>query len=187
MEIIEMSWAYPGPWKSDDQDAERTKGDNGDSDRRIGDIEYNVPAAMIARRLLKELGRPDALFVEMLAVGERFLCGRCDEYMCPVEWPVLVDHYLYEHETWEQKLKDHPDITSHPSIEYRNLHDFSDYDKPTVVLVSRTEQKRLFRQDGHQVGKMMRCRLCKQLGLSYTSTKRDHLEFHVKNVHGVTD
>lgn len=72
--FIQMDWHYAGPWGVPTN----------------GTVGYNAKASRLARRMLRELGRPDALDIEMCAVGERFLCGRCDEYVQPVEWSEMV-------------------------------------------------------------------------------------------------
>lgn len=74
LRALQIDWHYPGPWGSP----------------ITGSIRYDAQAGKFARRMLRELGRPGALDAEMCAVGERFLCGRCDEYVWPVEWSEIV-------------------------------------------------------------------------------------------------
>lgn len=200
-ELFQRDWYYYGPWEPDAK-AIKQREFAKEHDQRMCEIEYDVRGVKIARRFLKELGCPDASYIELASMGPRFLCGRCDEFIWPVDWAPLVSysfkeprsiqpysylltqvtHYLEQEEEWNKTLETHSQVTSHPTIKYKNLHDFSVYDKPTIVLVDRTEQRKLFKKDEHHVGFLMRCKLCKELGLQHTGWGKSNLEFHVKNV-----
>lgn len=66
-------------------------------------------------------------------------------------------------------------------IAYANLHDLARPD-PLVVLVGREEQKKLFRGEERHVGVLMRCNLCKTLGIEHMNFGDPALRFHVKHV-----
>ncbi|KAF8608162.1 hypothetical protein BDV93DRAFT_504660 [Ceratobasidium sp. AG-I] len=169
---IQMSWrGYLGPWGAPVD----------------CDIKYHAQASKLVRRMLRELGRPGALDVEMCAVGERFLCRRCDEYVQPVEWPEMVLHHVNQQDFWVETLEKYPGVETNASgIAYTNLHDLTQPGS-LVRLVGREEQKKLFRGEERHVGISMRCKLCKTLGIQYTNYGTPALQFHVKHVHKIEE
>ncbi|KAG8696696.1 hypothetical protein FRC09_008316 [Ceratobasidium sp. 395] len=56
-------------------------------------LHVHYQAQEVARELLDRLGRPNATYLEMKAVGQRFVCARCWNEK-PVGWVEIVDHYV---------------------------------------------------------------------------------------------
>ncbi|KAG9090256.1 hypothetical protein FS749_000703 [Ceratobasidium sp. UAMH 11750] len=111
---------------------DESDGDEGyDSDGRrqpldLSGVSGHADGKRAAKRLLRCLGRPHAAYLEMKAIGQRFMCGRC-WMQKPMGWAEIVEHYANsqpgfnttkhwyahqgikfnnEHETLEDKLAD---------------------------------------------------------------------------------
>ncbi|KAG8702019.1 hypothetical protein FRC08_003751 [Ceratobasidium sp. 394] len=111
---------------------DESDGDEGyDSDGRrqpldLSGVSGHADGKRAAKRLLRCLGRPHAAYLEMKAIGQRFMCGRC-WMRKPMGWAEIVEHYANsqpgfnttkhwyahqgikfnnEHETLEDKLAD---------------------------------------------------------------------------------
>ncbi|KAG9119394.1 hypothetical protein FRC07_005595 [Ceratobasidium sp. 392] len=125
-------------------------------------ISFDEQGSMICRRLLAELGRPDAMHAELSIIGNNFKCGRCS--FPPTIWEVMVGHYREESNRWEQvqsTQKKSPSL-----IPYNNLRDLaSNEHKPLVYMVSpKVAHETLKLNYGLRVDRRF-CDLCRQLGL----------------------
>ncbi|KAG8747451.1 hypothetical protein FRC10_001122 [Ceratobasidium sp. 414] len=113
-------------------DTDGSDGDEGyNSDGRrqpldLSGVTGHTNGKRAAKRLLRCLGRPHAAYLEMKAIGQRFVCGRC-WVQKPMGWAEIVEHYANsqpgfsttkhwyahqgvkfnnEHETLEDRLAD---------------------------------------------------------------------------------
>ncbi|KAF8602609.1 hypothetical protein BDV93DRAFT_581824 [Ceratobasidium sp. AG-I] len=95
-------------------------------------------APAITRALLKSLGRPtNTSILELQALDERFVCGRCDDNK-PKAWLEMVEYYINQDKRFKSLGRywfiDH-------GIALHNLHALeSDNAKPLIRIVSAEEQ-----------------------------------------------
>ncbi|KAG9113665.1 hypothetical protein FRC07_007768, partial [Ceratobasidium sp. 392] len=125
-------------------------------------ISFEEQRSMICRRLLAELGRPDAMHAELSIIGNNFKCGRCS--LPPTIWEAMVGHYREEFNRWEQVQSTRNRNSS--LAPYNNLHDLaSNEHKPLVYMVSpKVAHETLELNYGHRADRRF-CDLCRQLGL----------------------
>ncbi|KAF8607574.1 hypothetical protein BDV93DRAFT_272896 [Ceratobasidium sp. AG-I] len=146
-------------------------------------IEYHAEGARIARALLRALGRPDAAYAEMHALGSRFSCGRC--YRPPDTWDRIIDHYWCEHKQWASydTSKSHlPD-----EIAYNDLHCLEyQSNRPLVKLTSPQELANYDQRYLTTFEDCFECRLCGLLKLSYVVLgSRKSIVLHLRHVHNI--
>ncbi|KAG8787925.1 hypothetical protein FRC12_015105 [Ceratobasidium sp. 428] len=152
--------------------------------KRIG---RDNEASAVARKLLAQIGRPDATSAETQAFGARFQCDRCTGGS-PITWDRLVQHYTQEQRQWKQALEKIPPSSK---IIYRNTHELGPGDpRPFARLVAP--------QSGHSyhhTKPMMECIWCEKVGIlsHYEHVKpsegnvQSPLTGHLKNVHGIAN
>ncbi|KAG9124320.1 hypothetical protein FRC07_012043 [Ceratobasidium sp. 392] len=71
-----------------------------------------------AKRLLRCLGRPHAAYLEMKAIGERFMCQRC-WVQNPMGWTEIVEHYANAHPGYNTTKYWY----AHQGIKFNNEHE----------------------------------------------------------------
>ncbi|KAG8765491.1 hypothetical protein FRC12_007469 [Ceratobasidium sp. 428] len=161
-----VEWNHRGRWK-----AQRFSRDN--------------EASAIAKKLLAQIGRPNATSAETRAFGARFQCDRCTG-SSPTTWDRLVQHYTQEQRQWKQALEK---IPSNSKIIYRNTHELGPGDPRPFARLVAPQSGRSFRS----TKPMMECIWCEKVGISshYEHVKpsegdvQSPLTGHLKNVHGI--
>ncbi|KAG8713122.1 hypothetical protein FRC09_019069 [Ceratobasidium sp. 395] len=125
-------------------------------------IAFDGQGTLICRRLLADLGRPNATHAELSIIGNNFKCGRCS--FPPTIWEVVVGHYREELDRWEQVESARKKDQS--LIPYNNLHDLApDEHKPLVYMVSPKDAHETLKLN-YALGVDRRfCGLCSHLGL----------------------
>lgn len=127
--------------------------DFSDTNRGFSTNGYNPGAASIARALLHALGRPDATYLELKALGCVFQCGRCHASAKNQTWEELVSlgitlhiphlskantsqisHYLQQVDDWDRVIRH--SVCSAENFTYVFTHDVTliDYHKPLVQI-----------------------------------------------------
>ncbi|KAF8607776.1 hypothetical protein BDV93DRAFT_603553 [Ceratobasidium sp. AG-I] len=169
-------------------------------------LRFDQPVHEIAEELLRRLGRPDAAYLEMKALGRRFVCERCWNKR-PMEWAEMLNHYDLEyrlHGTRSDFYKRRQlDIT------YYNLHDLGDgYEeddgvvRPEVDLaakniIERLSVRVLTEDEAVSVvwpppSPLVGCRLCKMVPPGFGEVNclpkgsRETIEEHLREAHAVT-
>ncbi|KAG9075146.1 hypothetical protein FS749_013214, partial [Ceratobasidium sp. UAMH 11750] len=141
---------------------------------------------VVAKALLDQLGRPNAAQFELQLLGPRFSCGLCSDKWVRT-WNEMVHHYA---ETLvHARLAEEYTGSAKGSISYNNVHSLDPdsrtrgKNKPLVILrtVEEAEELRSKYQEDQTV---VRCLLCKKLGISFLS-HRDTVVKHVRSVHGI--
>ncbi|KAF8602606.1 hypothetical protein BDV93DRAFT_509153 [Ceratobasidium sp. AG-I] len=95
-------------------------------------------APAITRTLLKNLGRPtNTSLLELQALDERFVCGRCQDTK-PKTWLKVVQHYVTQGKRWEDvRMSWFVDR----NIAFHDLHALeSDNPKPLIRILGTEEQ-----------------------------------------------
>ncbi|QRV72612.1 hypothetical protein RhiJN_00626 [Ceratobasidium sp. AG-Ba] len=84
----------------------------------LSGISGHAPGKRAAKRLLRCLGKPHAAYLEMKAIGQRFVCERC-WVKKPMGWAEIVEHYAnsqYSSNTTKHWF-------AHQGIKFNNEHD----------------------------------------------------------------
>ncbi|KAG9097879.1 hypothetical protein FRC07_010718, partial [Ceratobasidium sp. 392] len=114
---------------------------NLDQDFDVSEYGRHNEIEKLIKRLLRDLGMPDATRIELCALKSRFVCGRCAEKY-PRSWDDLIEHYLSEKKAWN--TRSYPREPSfplrHPPM-LRNVHDIEvqDNPKPLAEVVTQDE------------------------------------------------
>ncbi|KAG8787752.1 hypothetical protein FRC12_015312 [Ceratobasidium sp. 428] len=144
-------------------------------------------ASGVAKKLLAQIGRPDATSAETQAFGARFKCGRCTGGSSTT-WDRLVQHYTEEQRQWKQALEK---IPANSKIIYRNTHELGPGDPRPFARLVAPQSGHAF----HNTKPMMECIWCEKVGISshYEHVKpseqdvQSPLAGHLKNVHGIAN
>ncbi|CAE6451908.1 unnamed protein product [Rhizoctonia solani] len=147
-----------------------------------GCAQYNDKVSAIARALLSTLQRPNASFLEMRALGNSFLCGRCTGEPVYRSWEDILAHYSFEGEYHKKacRLKAHYSkySTSLNAMSLVPIHDLSkvDIEKPLVRFVAKRDQIQRTETSTSS------CLLCFSIDHIYI-TDASQIEAHVREVH----
>ncbi|CUA68052.1 hypothetical protein RSOLAG22IIIB_07726 [Rhizoctonia solani] len=153
-----------------------------------------------ARTILERMGRPNATYPELKAMGHVFACQRPGCRLAPpMGWERFVGHYPFEQSRWKEartKLRE----TSSRFV-YNNTHDLSENNpQPLVKILNPTdaaklEFERLDLSPGIDVGldeyELMLCKICEQVGFevwlmhTYIPSERSSVMEHLEDVHNV--
>ncbi|CAE6343318.1 unnamed protein product, partial [Rhizoctonia solani] len=91
-------------------------------------------AQEVARVILADMGRPDASYLEMTAVGANFVCGRCHD-ADHMTWEQLIQHYVQRNEVYNCIQEVLPLFNA--EMVYNNVHDPELFtDRPLVKYFS---------------------------------------------------
>ncbi|KAH7332973.1 hypothetical protein B0J17DRAFT_140736 [Rhizoctonia solani] len=88
-------------------------------------------AQEVARAILAEMGRPDASYIEMKAVGSNFVCGRC-HVTNHMTWEQLIKHYI-KHNQLHDSVQKGPSSLANLGITYNNVHNPTLYTNQPIV------------------------------------------------------
>ncbi|CAE6495234.1 unnamed protein product [Rhizoctonia solani] len=148
----------------------------------LNELEYYPEGAVVAKALLKQLGRVDAAQFELQGLGARFTCGSCGDKW-PRTWNEMVQHYA------EAIIHANIARTANASVKkrvkYSNIHslDLKAKRKPLLVLHSEEEAK-LLSTKLRKFESLVQCISCEQLGISF-ECPRDVMLKHVRTVHAI--
>ncbi|KAF8600101.1 hypothetical protein BDV93DRAFT_288021 [Ceratobasidium sp. AG-I] len=139
----------------------------------------------IAKALLSALGRPEATYLELKAVGNAFLCGRCYLDRRCKTWKQMIQHYIKEESSWNNvqmlsRVQDASDFT------YSFAHDLKiiKRGKPLIRVASQEERTQPPALPHHGPYKL--CRPCKSVDLGYYETV-DQVVDHLREVHLINE
>ncbi|QRV92642.1 hypothetical protein RhiJN_20660 [Ceratobasidium sp. AG-Ba] len=140
---------------------------------------YDEEKSNIAKALLTSLGRPDATYLEMKAMGHSFTCGRCCARNC-VTWRQLINHIVHEKEKTERAQKH--SLVLNGTLTYISTHDTqSTWNDQPLARIANDEDKKLPYKVGYP-GTTFRCSICSSMH-SYASYSRTAVEEHLRQVH----
>ncbi|QRW13290.1 hypothetical protein RhiLY_12289 [Ceratobasidium sp. AG-Ba] len=145
----------------------------------------HVGLGSIIESLLQSLGMPDVARLELLAMGARFVCGRCADEKS-MTWDETVEHYVRELRKWDKNKDNEPVTSVRYPITYRNVHhlDAQDNPKPLVRVVTVQEAHRLLNPPP-DVPKRL-CIMCDATERNFDSRHPDAMVVHMQDVHGIT-
>ncbi|KAB5588619.1 DEAD/DEAH-box helicase [Ceratobasidium theobromae] len=136
----------------------------------------------VARKLLESMGKPDACYLELRSVGQRFICGRCHDTE-PKTWEEMVLHYIEQARLWDRIQNDLPLLTKN-GITYNDIHDPTTHtDKPLVKYLSYVQ---LEEEVALSVGQVRACKLCSKTPVMQDVRGPEAKIFtHLLDVHGI--
>ncbi|QRV72006.1 hypothetical protein RhiJN_00020 [Ceratobasidium sp. AG-Ba] len=130
--------------------------------QHMNGIMPDVRGSSISRRILEDLGRPDATHAEFVSTGPIFKCGRCGDP--PTNWEIMVGHYRKELERWGHAQAARNEGLS--SLVYNNPHDLTaEPGSPLVYLVTPGEARESRRMNYERHADRRFCDLCSTIGL----------------------
>ncbi|KAB5588251.1 F-box protein [Ceratobasidium theobromae] len=147
----------------------------------------HVKAEKVVKALLTSLGMPDVAYLELVAMGERFVCGRCHSHKA-MDWNGIVQHYLDELEAWSLVVSVAPRFKTRHRIHISNVHDLDPTadeheDSPALAgIVTKEEAESLA---PHQSGEAFYCMPCKNYSRTCLLRDLEVLEDHLWQVHSV--
>ncbi|QRV77840.1 hypothetical protein RhiJN_05855 [Ceratobasidium sp. AG-Ba] len=140
---------------------------------------YDEEKSNIAKALLTSLGRPDATYLEMKAMGDSFTCGRCCARNC-VTWRQLVNH-ISEEQKMAERAQKHP-LVVNGTLTYIFTHGTqSTSNEQSLVRIANGEDKQLPYKAGYR-GSTFRCSICSSMHF-YEAYSRTAVEEHLHRVH----
>ncbi|CAE6452045.1 unnamed protein product [Rhizoctonia solani] len=148
----------------------------------LSEVEYYPEGSVVAKALLKQLGRVDAAQFELQGLGARFTCGSCGDKW-PRTWNEMVQHYAEAiiHASMATKAK----ASVKKRVKYSNIHslDRKAKRKPLLVLHSEEEAKALSLKR-RKFESLVQCISCDQLGIDF-ECPRDLMLKHVRTAHAI--
>ncbi|QRV82284.1 hypothetical protein RhiJN_10299 [Ceratobasidium sp. AG-Ba] len=146
-------------------------------------IKRHIKAQQAARMLLECIGKPNAAFLEMKAVGRVYRCGRCHE-RTSYTWEGIVHHFVSEQLTWDQVQPERSKLNEQ-GIAFRNVHDPAVVaDKPIIKLMASPSSGL---QGPDSVASLKSCKLCsKTAGLPLVRASEEEIIEHLYDVHAVS-
>lgn len=127
------------------------------------DVTRDDDASDIARALLRRLGRPEATYAEMKALGFGFSCQRCSEGM-PTSWIGIVRHFAEEQERWGDGQSILSRLSTPTSLVFNNTHDVAD-PRPCIRLLAPGAAAALEETITERYSWTTTCNICKALGV----------------------
>ncbi|CAE6485469.1 unnamed protein product [Rhizoctonia solani] len=145
-------------------------------------VEYHAEGVSYASALLKELGRPDASYIEMEALGERLICSRCPSLVVHT-WTSLISHVLHAYNCANaigSGFRQRPDII------YNNVHDWNAWsERPLARLLSDQElNTHNIATCSYATGRMVECRICNDLAIGCPSSRKFTM-LHLRYCHNI--
>ncbi|KAG9094954.1 hypothetical protein FS749_011423 [Ceratobasidium sp. UAMH 11750] len=146
------------------------------------DYTRHTEAQAIAKSILNELEMPDATHFELIAMGKRFACGRCQE--SDHTWITIIHHYLHQLRNWNLQHNDPMVNAMRYPIIHHNTHN----------LESKLNCKRLIRILTEEGGKGVSedtsadeeaCLLCAFTECAWFQSCLDYMLVHMRDVHSV--
>ncbi|CAE6410260.1 unnamed protein product [Rhizoctonia solani] len=140
---------------------------------------YDPASSAVAKALLGALQRANASYLEMQALGQLFLCGRCTREPSYLTWDGIVGHYVDENNGWGNACtRNARHSQKGQGIALVFTHDMKkvDGEKPLIAIVAKQDQT-----PGVESPKSY-CKLCSRIGHGY-GTETSHIARHVQEVH----
>ncbi|KAB5590866.1 Protein SFI1 [Ceratobasidium theobromae] len=145
-------------------------------------ITYHAEAAKIAKALLGVLGRPDAPYLDMKALGRAFQCGRCYRQSEYLTWKDIVEHYLREAREWKSN-SGLPRVRLAKNFTYVFTHDV-DLVNPAKPLM------RVFDDESkvpiNYIYNQKICKLCESVRIPYR-IHEGFIEDHLREMHMIEE
>ncbi|KAJ1308459.1 hypothetical protein OPQ81_004163 [Rhizoctonia solani] len=145
-------------------------------------VKYCVQGASYVSAVLKELGRPDASHIEMEALGERFICGRCPSRTIHT-WTSLISHVLH---AYNCEISISSRTHQRPGISYNNVHDWTAWaERPLTKLLNDQEiNSHNIVTCSYVTGRTVECRICYDLATPCSSTRKLTM-LHLRYYHNI--
>lgn len=140
---------------------------------------YDSDSASLAQSLLNTLGRSNASYLEMKALGRSFVCGRCNYRQICYTWKELIVHYRSQASEWQvQSEQVARSLQAGETFAFVFTHDTSRIDSNKSLV-------RLVHQWPATLGAVhesQKCKLCDSVGIRCF---RDdgYMPDHVRDVH----
>ncbi|KAB5588252.1 F-box protein [Ceratobasidium theobromae] len=145
----------------------------------------HIKARQVAVALLKCMGTPDAAYLELAVMGERFLCGRCHPTK-PMSWKAIIQHFLEEDKTWNIISSGTPRFKTRHPIRWVSIHDLGAKGELPLVVVLSPEEADEMRAAVSQQDALSYCFPCKNYGRMYVSGP-ERMSTHLQTVHDVKE
>ncbi|KAG8687051.1 hypothetical protein FRC08_012176, partial [Ceratobasidium sp. 394] len=149
---------------------------------RPRDYHRHTEAQDVAKSILKDLGMPDATHFELIAMGKRFACGRCQE--SDHTWITIIHHYLHQLRNWNLQHNDSTVNAMRYPIMHHNTHDLeSEHNSKRLVRILAEEGDRDAPKDTSADKKV--CLLCAFTEYASYQSCMDYMLVHMRDVHGI--
>ncbi|KAB5591585.1 hypothetical protein CTheo_4974 [Ceratobasidium theobromae] len=139
-------------------------------------LSYNYGLSNIAKGLLRGLGRPNAPYLGMKALGKSFVYVRCHQDPIYWSWTEIVQHFFNEAQVYQRRLDELSKGTKYNEhFIYASTHDIAN-SKPLVQIMAETS-----RHDHHG---LKECRICNDANVPWsTLVHEEYIVEHVRDVH----
>lgn len=135
----------------------------------------------VARAILAELGIPDACFLELRHIGQRFKCGKCQSDTA-YTWEGIVRHYVDEQKDWE-RFRDYIPKAQKLGVTIQYVHALdADPETPLVQLLESAPDASEIEESEQS---NFKCLLCWKIGLHEEGVPEDEIIAHVTKWHAV--
>ncbi|KAG8690922.1 hypothetical protein FRC08_010316 [Ceratobasidium sp. 394] len=143
--------------------------------------ERHTEAQAVAKSILKELEMPDATHFELIAMGKRFACGRCQE--SDHTWVTIIHHYLHQLRNWNIQHNDPAVNAMRYPIIHHNTHDLETKlnSKRLVRILAEGGKGALEDTSADEEA----CLLCAFTDHAYFPSFLEYMLPHMRDVHGV--
>ena len=144
-------------------------------------------ARVAARKLLESIGKPDACYLEMRSVGQRYVCDRCHDTRLRT-WEEIVQHYVTAQTDWN-RLQPQLSTLAKSGIVLNNVHDPARLGgKPLFKCMSTTQLDAQLNEMSVGLASVKACRLCLKppINLDVHGPETAILT-HLHDVHNITE
>ncbi|KAG8729072.1 hypothetical protein FRC11_009548 [Ceratobasidium sp. 423] len=149
-------------------------------------------AQEVARELLKDIGRPDASYLELecdlegcdfgesTGVEGEWICGRCIDKE-PKTWQEIVEHYVDERENYRLSRTE----LAKKRIVYHDLHSSAPSNRPMIRYYSAQVAREMWSYSAGERD-VQQCQICSRYPMKHDVQGPKKLMFkHLSEVHGI--
>ncbi|KAF8597030.1 hypothetical protein BDV93DRAFT_527716 [Ceratobasidium sp. AG-I] len=151
----------------------------------LAKFKLHAEGQAFARVFLKQLGKPDACFLEFQVDELKFQCGRCIDHEFH-SWEEIIQHYIDEKQHWE-KIQERLSVARKMglSLKFNDVHALDRNTKKPFIRLGTMNQLcggMPSESDYNTV-----CKLCERLGsLPFVNGSNSQVFEHLSEVHDVT-